>query len=171
MASDSREGDRSGGRETSATLIGDVVGSKRHADRRRVQEAVGDALYRVNQRVPARQALDFTIGDEFQGAYERLSEAMLAALLVRLELLPEIDTRFGLGFGTYDVFDSDRRLVSQDGPAWWAAREAIVRVKAVADHPRSKSLSTCVLVDRSDDVPEPVHGLVDVESALNAFLV
>ena len=87
------------------------------------------ALRHVNSSVEALQPLQVTIGDEFQGAYATLGEALLAALLVRLELLPGVDTRYGVGWGGLTVFDADREPVSQDGPAWWAAREAITYVK------------------------------------------
>lgn len=131
-----------GSSTASATLIGDVVGSRRHRDRAALQSTVVDALTRVNERVPGVQALDVTVGDEFQGAYRSLADALLAALLVRLELLPEVDTRYGVGWGSYQVFDVDRDIVSQDGPGWWAARAAIEQVKKQSSHPRSRHLRT-----------------------------
>jgi hypothetical protein len=86
------------------------------------------------------QPLQATIGDEFQAVYASLAAAVRASLAVRLSLLPFVDTRFGLGFGAFTVFSAERQPVSQDGPAWWAAREAIQLVHARGDragHARS----------------------------------
>ncbi len=115
-----------------ATLIGDVVASRRAPDRTRMQGSLREALEAVNAAVPATQPLDVTVGDEFQGAYGSVAAAARAALLLRLTLLPGVDTRYGLGWGGISVFDADRALPSQDGPGWWAAREAIEHVDATA---------------------------------------
>jgi hypothetical protein len=93
-----------------------------------VQRKVERALQEVNEVVPSVQPLEVTIGDEFQGAYRSLSDAIRASLLVRLALLPSIDTRYGIGSGEVTVFDAARSPISQDGPAWWAARDAIKRI-------------------------------------------
>ena len=120
-------------------LIGDVVGSRSRHDRFRLQEQLLGALAEVEGDLPAVQALAATVGDEFQGVYPDIGSAVRAALLLRLALLPEVDVRFGLGSGTFSVFDAQSRPISQDGPAWWAAREAIVTTKERAQRPRSRS--------------------------------
>ena len=107
------------------TLIGDVVGSRRLSDRAEAQTRIGEALDRVAGWLPLAQRLEATVGDEFQGGFEALADATLAALAVRLELLPDIDVRCGLGTGEVTVHDPDRRPLLQDGPGWWAAREAL----------------------------------------------
>ncbi|OBI66342.1 SatD family protein [Mycobacterium sp. E796] len=104
-----------------ATMIGDVVGSRRARDRRALHRRVATALREV-----ANGALDppaFTVGDEFQGSYPTLGAAIDAALAVRLLLAPETDVRFGIGWGTVAILDPDARI--QDGPGWWTARAAI----------------------------------------------
>jgi hypothetical protein len=111
-----------------AVVLGDVVASREHEDRAVVQRAVERALDDINEVVPFVQPLEVTIGDEFQGAYRTLADAVRASLLVRLALLPSIDTRYGIGSGAVTVFDDSRTPISQDGPAWWAARDAILRV-------------------------------------------
>lgn len=68
------------------------------------------------------QQLEPTIGNEFQGAFATLADAALAGLLVRLEVLPSLDVRCGLGCGEVFVHDADRRPLLQDGPGWWSAR-------------------------------------------------
>lgn len=104
-----------------ATLIGDVVGSRQIADRAATHRALNRALAAV-----AEGAIDppaFTVGDEFQGSYPTVGEAIDAALSVRLAVSPGIDIRFGIGWGSVTVLDQDTGI--QDGPGWWAAREAI----------------------------------------------
>lgn len=106
-------------------LIGDVVGSRDLADRRAAQRRVDEVMGRVASAVPGVQPLEATVGDEFQGAWGTLGEAVRAQLLVRALLRPDVDVRVGLGVGATEVYDADRRPMLQDGPAWWAAREAL----------------------------------------------
>jgi hypothetical protein len=107
------------------TVIGDLVGSRAVPDRAAVQDALNDALDQVNRSVPVEQSFEPTVGDEYQGACATLPGAVLAALLVRLSLLPVVDARCGIGFGAVTIHDPTRRPLLQDGPGWWAAREAI----------------------------------------------
>jgi hypothetical protein len=146
-----------------ATLIGDLVGSRLVTDRRAVQDALVRVLERVNTDVPAAQPLEPTIGDEFQGAYDELADAVRASLLIRLLLLPLADSRYGLGRGEVTVFSEGRVPLSQDGPGWWAAREAIEHVQAREGRRAAARGSRTWFVDRS---PDPV-----VAPALNAFLL
>ena len=106
-------------------VIGDVIGSRRLADRRGAQARIAEVLAEVGGAVRGLQPLEATVGDEFQGAYGTLGDATRATLLVRLALLPTIDVRCGIGVGEVTVFDERRTPWLQDGPAWWAAREAI----------------------------------------------
>ena len=104
-----------------ATLIGDVVGSRTVADRAGAHRLLNKALRGV-----AKDAIDppaFTVGDEFQGAFASVGLAIAAALSLRLAVAPDIDVRFGIGWGTVTMLDETAGI--QDGPGWWAAREAI----------------------------------------------
>ena len=104
-----------------ATLIGDIVGSRRVADRSAAHRALNSALRDV-----ASSAIDppaFTVGDEFQGSFPTVGAAIDAALTLRLAVAPGIDIRFGIGWGAVTMLDASAGI--QDGPGWWAAREAI----------------------------------------------
>ncbi len=104
-----------------ATVIGDVVGSRTVIDRARVHRLLNEALRGV-----ADDAIDppaFTVGDEFQGAFASVGQAIDAALTLRLAVAPDIDVRFGIGWGAVTMLDEATGI--QDGPGWWAAREAI----------------------------------------------
>lgn len=154
-------------------LIGDVVRSKQHGDRRALQERVLAALDAVNRKIPALQPLEVTIGDEFQGVYRSIPLAVQASLLLRLRLLPESDTRYGLGLGSFTVFDADRHPQSQDGPAWWAAREAIEYVERLS-HRRGRPKGTATWFIAHPSAAEGATGHLtgeDLQAVVNALLV
>ncbi len=111
-------------------VIVDLVGSRRQPDRAGAQQQLVDALAEVNDVIPALQPLAPTIGDESQAAYADLSAALHATLLLRLALPYPLDCRFGLGAGSWQSVGSSDYGPMQDGPAWWAARDAIVEAKA-----------------------------------------
>jgi len=114
-----------------ATLIGDVVGSRRASDRSATHQALNTALGVVG--AGAINPPGFTVGDEFQGSYPTVGAAIDAALSVRLAVAPDIDVRFGIGWGLVTVLDPDAGI--QDGPGWWAARDAIEWTKAAQRQP------------------------------------
>ena len=111
-----------------AAVIGDLVGSRQAAAG--LFDHVTAALTRVNDRIEALQPLQITIGDEFQGVYRGLGAALDATLLVRLLLHGTADVRFGIGWGGFTRWNPDRAPFEQDGPAWWAAREALDAARA-----------------------------------------
>jgi len=141
-----------------ATLIGDVVGSRHVADRNALHRHLATALQGV-----AAAAMDppaFTVGDEFQGAYPTVGAALDAALLLRLAVSPEVDVRFGIGWGEVTILDAGTRI--QDGPGWWAAREAIEWTAAAQRQPGLALVRTSFR-GRSDGGPR--------DDAINAALI
>jgi len=135
-----------------ATLIGDVVGSRRARDRGALHIRIQRALDAVNAEHEPVRPLAITVGDEFQGSFEHVGSAVDAAFAIRLRLLPEVDTRYGLGWGDVEVLDPDRGI--EDGPGWWAARDAIEWVAATE---RQAALRTVRTAFRSQvpDAPSP----------------
>jgi hypothetical protein len=116
--------------QTVAAVIGDVVGSRLAADRRMLHSRLVDVLAAVNASARPSDPLHVTVGDEFQGHFPSVGAALAASFEVHVELLPDIDTRFGIGWGEVTVLDV--RDATQDGPAWWAARAAIDEVRLLA---------------------------------------
>jgi hypothetical protein len=110
-------------------LIGDLVDSRRSSDRSQVQQHLVAALAIANESTPSVQALSPTIGDEFQGVYADVGSALRASLVVRVALPAEVDFRCGIGVGTLEFVGTSEYGRTQDGPAWWAARDAIVEAK------------------------------------------
>lgn len=122
-------------------LIGDVVNSRAQADRAALQRDLLAAFAQVNAWEPAIQELAPTIGDEFQAVYPDVRSAMRATLLLRLMLPESIECRCGLGAGELQVVGRSDYGLTQDGSAWWSAREAIEEAKR-REMRRNKSLRT-----------------------------
>ena len=104
-----------------ATLIGDVVGSRLHPDRAALQRRLDDVLAAVGQRISAAQPVEISVGDEFQGVYARAGDALLAALLIRLELLPEIDALLqgqALGRGAVELGTPSQEVEAGPDGTW-----------------------------------------------------
>lgn len=108
-----------------AAVIGDLVASRAAGARGALQARVTEVIERVNRDVAGIQPLAHTIGDEFQGLYADLPAAIEATLRIRLHLRGTTDVRFGIGWGSLEVFDPKSLPFQQDGPAWWAARDAL----------------------------------------------
>jgi hypothetical protein len=149
-----------------AALIGDVVDSREFADRAALHVRLTSVLTQVNGLVPPVQPLDVTVGDEFQGVYSTVEAAVDASLLVRLHLLGDADTRFGIGWGHLTVLDDTRKPAVQDGPAWWSAREAIDRLKALKTRRGVPRTMATAMASADRDHQGPVDG----ERAINAYL-
>lgn len=131
---------KSGASPSACHLLADVVGSRGARDRRSLHRAVDRAAREVESAVPALRSLRVVVGDELQGSYPTLGAALDAALRLRLTLLPEVDVRVGIGRGEVTVLDAARGI--EDGPGWWAAREAVEAVEADAARAATRHLRT-----------------------------
>lgn len=151
-------------KEPSVALLVDLVAS-RSADRRAFHVAVLAAANDTNKRVPALDPLDVTVGDELQGVYRSLGDALAASFTLRLALAPDWDARFGIGGGTVELIDERRNI--QDGSAWWGAREAIDWVEAEARRKGYGSARTAVRDSRPGAIAQvdPLVRLVDAQIA------
>jgi hypothetical protein len=145
-----------------AAVIGDVVGSRSHPERVRLQAAVVAALAEADSRIPGVQATRPTIGDEFQALFADLASALEATLMIRLLLREEADVRFGIGWGVLTLMDEGVAPFGQDGPAWWAARAAVQDLRKRSTAPGSpRGLRTAFKVDESATRPPGWEGLVN----------
>jgi len=146
-------------------LIGDLVASRAAESRAAAQAGLLTALARVNALVPHEQALEPTIGDEFQSVHAHLRDALRAAVLVRCALPEGMDARCGLGIGTLEVVGASAYGLTQDGPAWWSARAA---VEEVQDRQRRQpGLRTWVAIQDDTDDTDDTEGA----SLVNAYLL
>lgn len=167
-----------------AALIGDLKGSKASTPRHRLQLTLRSALELTNRRVAALQPLDITIGDEFQGMYATLEAALAATLLVQLGLGGGRRARVGIGTGGLSFYEPGQAPFQQDGPAWWAAREAVEAARDATpplltayrhwgDHPPA-SVNPWVqptLPGFEEGLPRPVEIVGNIEALINGLLV
>ncbi|MEQ6900040.1 SatD family protein [Nocardioides sp. YIM 152588] len=157
-----------------ATLIGDVVDSRESGDRAHLHERLTATLAGVNRRHAPTLPLRITVGDEFQGRFGTVAQALAASLELRLALLPAHDLRHGIGWGEVTVLDDDPRV--EDGPGWWAARDAIHHVQEAEERPASRSRRTAfVAAPAAGSERGLADGLADAlagaAGAVNAALV
>jgi len=150
------------GMKSTATLIGDVVGSRTQSGRRAaLHAALERALATVNERMSPSVPLRITVGDEYQGCFASVGDACRAALLLRLMLRPDHDVRHGLGWGETTVLGDVPRI--EDGPGWWAARAAVEAVEADASRAALREARTAYRLAENTTGPE--------EAAINAALL
>lgn len=136
-----------------ATLIGDVVASRTAGDRAALHARLTDVLAHVNDTFAPSTPLRITIGDEFQGGFATVGHALQASLRIRLALLPDLDVRHGLGWGELRVLQEEPRV--EDGPAWWAARDAIHEVQEAQEHPGTRFRRTAFRLAAEQTGPDP----------------
>lgn len=143
-------------------VIADIVGSRSLDDRAAAQRAIDEAVLRVEADLPvATRALLPTVGDELQGTYATVADAMASLLLLRLALPNGIECRYGIGVGALGEVPS-RAGALAEGPGWWAAREAIDTVHALQARTIAGARSWIAM---APGVDEPPTGLA------NAYLL
>lgn len=106
-------------------VLADIVGSRKLDDRTAAQRVFDETIASVQAELPvALQPLTPTVGDEQQGVYRDLGEAMTSLLMIQLRLPDGLAFRFGIGVGEVRAVDSVHGELA-DGPGWYAARAAI----------------------------------------------
>lgn len=144
-----------------ALVIGDLVGSRAAEDRSELHSSLLRALTEVNAHLTPLRPFHVTVGDEFQGVFATLGEALTATLLVRLQLQPTHDVRHGVAWGARTVLDESG---IEDGPGWWAARAAIEAVHEAEQSAASRHLRTVYRM--APDVDGPSEGPVNAALVL-----
>jgi hypothetical protein len=132
-----------------------------------LHRVLAETLERVNALTDPAQPLRPSLGDEFQGVFHTVREAVQASLLIRLELqkAADADARFGLGYGSTSPV-SDQFPAPQDGPGWWSARDAILESEALSRDQRTAFVRTFFSCDSA-----PVDLSPTEISTVNAFLI
>ena len=143
-------------------VIGDVVHSRTRRDRQALHDELTRALAEANRTVESQDPLVITVGDEFQGVFATLGQALQASFVVRAALYPRTDVRFGLGRGSVTTLDPVRGI--HDGPAYWAARDAIVMAEERAGKAQTRTSRTAYV--GPDDAPATVTA---VQAALDCL--
>ncbi len=103
-------------------VIADIVQSRTLPDRAATQKELQQAIASVEERFSVPAAMQPTVGDEFQAIYASVLQARSILLEIKLALPAGVELRFGLGLGPISEVSG---TALQDGPGWYAAREAI----------------------------------------------
>lgn len=119
-------------------IIGDIIKSRRLTDRQKTQQDLRAVLERINHRYEDLLASRFTItlGDEFQGVLKTSTRMTRILDEIAFALMP-IGLRFGIGVGKLSTELDPRASIGADGPAYWAAREAIAYAHKNNDYGRA----------------------------------
>lgn len=136
-----------------ATLIGDLVGSRTARDRSALHTRLTEVLDQFNAEHAPRTSLRIQAGDEYQGTFDSLGSALQASLWLRLALLPSYDVRHGIGWGPVRVLGEEPRV--EDGPGWWAARDAIAGIADPKGRPGGRERRTSYLRVEGVEGPDP----------------
>lgn len=111
-----------------AVLMGDLVGSERHANPKNLHAQFNAAIDRQNEALGEDMVspLTVTLGDEFQGLLSSLVAAAHTARAIRFELMREnIDCRFVIGSIDLKTQINHDRAWNMMGPGFAGARERL----------------------------------------------
>lgn len=146
-------------------VLADIVGSRALRDRTGAQRVLDETIARADADMPlALQRLTPTVGDEQQGVYRTLGDALTSLLMIQLALPDGIAFRFGIGVGEIRSVASVHGELS-DGPGWYAARAAIETVHAREQRAVPRARSWIVGAPGQDEVMESTI------AASNAYLL
>ena len=122
-------------------IIGNLIHSKDIADLQRAEAKLKAVFDEVNEMYASEIALHFslTTGKEFQGLLSDSFRILEIIDRIRIKMEP-VDIQFGIGIG--DIAGKIDSLLSEelDGPAFWNAREAIIKLNQSDDYGNTKIL-------------------------------
>jgi hypothetical protein len=136
-----------------AAVIGDLVGSRGSLDRSGLHRRLLQVLEEANEALQPVVRLRVTAGDEFQGCFATVGQALHATLWLRLALAADTDLRHGIGWGEVTVLTETPRV--EDGPAWWAARAAIEAAEGDAERSLTRLVRTAYRRADGAEGPDP----------------
>lgn len=111
-------------------IIGDIKDSKKIKNRSQIQKKLDTALKYVNEAYSADISAKFiiTLGDEFQGLLESNKHILDIVKYIQREMYP-VRLRFGIGFGEISTNIFPEAAIGAGGPAYYAAREMIEKLR------------------------------------------
>ncbi|MFV8312957.1 SatD family protein [Aerococcus viridans] len=110
-------------------IIGDLIDSKKSADRENLQENLLESFATINQNYGdiIASKLTITLGDEFQVLIKPNHQVF--QMIDDIQRLISHPIRFGIGYGSIATEIDPEVSIGADGPAYWHARSAIESVK------------------------------------------
>lgn len=111
-------------------LIGDIIASRKIADRSSVQKQLKTVIGKINRsNSNLLSPYTITLGDEFQAVFANADQIYTDAMAILLALYPE-QIRFSIGLGTIETPINKTQAIGMDGPAFYLARKGIEELKA-----------------------------------------
>lgn len=140
-------------------IIGDIIDSKSIKDRWSAQKNLEQALNAANSIYfrCLESKLTITLGDEFQGLFNNANQLLEIMDQIRYRVHP-INLRFGIGIGNMSTEIVHEKSMGSDGPAYWAAREAIQYVHDKNDYGNS---SVCVRLFHEKEAPNQMIDIIN----------
>jgi len=131
-------------------LIGDLRDSRQVKDRAGLQRLFESSLACLNQRFRDALAspLTVTLGDEFQAVFSDPLPVWEILSALQARLFP-VTARFGLGLGEIATPVNPQAALGMDGPAFYRARDAIVRLKKEGGDYRIEGLDDADLINHT----------------------
>lgn len=107
----------------------DLVGSRKVDNRNELQEKLWDAMKVINYEFASHLIVpfDFTLGDEVQGVFSKLSDSYRVIRGFQYELDPQ-EFYAGVGYGAIDT-NITQISKEMDGPAFHYARASVEELK------------------------------------------
>ncbi|MBL1215676.1 MAG: hypothetical protein HND52_20080 [Ignavibacteriae bacterium] len=110
-------------------LIGDIVDSQKLSNRAGVQKKLETVFNSINKKTDnLNSAFTITLGDEFQAVFSNADNIFYLLQRIENSIYP-VKVRFSLGVGKITT-SIKKKALGMDGPAFYAAREALTKLKA-----------------------------------------
>ena len=114
-----------------ACVIGDIVRSRHAENRNQLQRRIANQLTQLN-RIKDHKLLSpytLTLGDEFQAVYRKADRIFRDSFAILCSVYP-LRVRFSVGVGELHTRINHKRAIGMDGPAFYAARAGVAKMKA-----------------------------------------
>lgn len=110
-------------------IIGDVVDSRHLPDRKQFQRRLKQQLAHTSRNAEdLASPYTITLGDEFQAVYRSAGSLFADIFGIMAEVHPA-HIRVSIGVGKLTTSVNSKQALGMDGPAFYAAREALAKMK------------------------------------------
>ncbi len=126
-----------------AVLIGDIVLSRTLDNRGAVQRKLAALCAEINKERKAfklTSPMTITLGDEFQAVFADTTKLWECIFRTEAAMAP-VEIRFAIGLGPIDTDIKRDSALGMDGPAFYAARAAMEKLKSGNTRYRVEGLS------------------------------
>ncbi len=151
-------------------IIGDIIDSKKMADRKAIQKKFKSVLTDINTKYAEDIAAKFTItlGDEFQGLLENRNNIFQIVSEIEMAMIP-VEFRFGVGIGAIDTDINLDNSLEIDGPAYHRARKMIKEIESRESQytERQSNIMICSEIENAE-IDELLNSILSVCTALKS---